>query len=151
MELIGIAIKTGVARAGMTVEEVFRECMRDDVPGIPFCDGEGDIVGKVSIRYILKETCIQDFIVSHARLLGHRSESLAIPDERVRQVVALPIDELVLSSVPTIQMGSSVVKALATMEEHDTTYIFLLDGKKYCGTVSIMAIARHMIEHPKSV
>ena len=34
---------TRVARAGMTVREVFEECSRANTPGLPFCDDDGQI------------------------------------------------------------------------------------------------------------
>jgi len=70
MEISSLLIATGIAHAGMTVGQVFGECVKADVRGIPFQEGNGAITGKISIRHILKEKCIPDFMVKHSHLLG---------------------------------------------------------------------------------
>jgi len=56
MKLPVFITPTAIAHPGMTVLDVFRECVKADVPGIPFQDGKGNITGKASIRHVLKET-----------------------------------------------------------------------------------------------
>ena len=51
-KLSEIIIPTAVARAGMTIGEVFEECVARDVSGIPFVDGQGKVSGRVSIGEI---------------------------------------------------------------------------------------------------
>ena len=70
MELTDLIIPTSIARPGMSVHEIFTECVRADVPGIPFQEHDGNITGKACIRNVLKETCIPDFMVKHSHLLG---------------------------------------------------------------------------------
>lgn len=81
MELRNFIIPTGIALPGMTVGEVFSECVRSDVPGIPFQTADGSITGKVSIRHILKETCIPHFMVKHAHLPGDDMRHLGLSKE----------------------------------------------------------------------
>jgi hypothetical protein len=47
------------------------------------------------------------------------------------------------SSSPTRRSSgpAPVAKALAVMERHDTTYLFVIDGDHYLGTISIMGVA----------
>jgi CBS domain-containing protein len=141
MELIDLVIPTAVATPGMRVAEVFRECIDKQVPGLPFRDASGRITGKASIRHVLKLNCIPDFMVTHAALLGDHLDGLDIPQEKARYVINLPIDDFVIPDMAVIGSRSPVAKALAVMERHDTTYLFVIDGDDYRGTISIMGIA----------
>ena len=141
MILADLIVPTAVAAPGMRVEELFRECAQKGVPGIPYRNESGRIIGKASIRHVLKQTCIPDYLVKHATLLGDQSTSLNIPLEKARHVLALKVDPFVLSDSAIIGPRSSVAKALAVMERHDTTYLFVMDGDSYLGCISIMGIA----------
>jgi CBS-domain-containing membrane protein len=146
MKLTNIVIPTGVAASGMTVGQVFRECIDRQVPGIPFVDARGRLVGRVSIRNTLKQTCIPEFMVRHAHLLGDDVRCLTIPEEHARLVLDMPVDPFVMARVATITSHSPVVKALAIMEEYNTSYIFVLDGEDYRGVVTLTGVARRMLE-----
>ena len=141
MELIDLVVPTAVATPGMRVAEVFRECIDKQVPGIPFRDASGRITGKASIRHVLKLNCIPDFMVTHAAILGDQLDGLSIPPEKARQVIGLPIDDFVIPDMAAIGSRAPVAKALAVMERHDTTYLFVIDGDDYRGTISIMGVA----------
>ena len=145
MILADLIVPTAVATPGMRVEALFRECSEKSVPGIPYQDAGGRIIGKASIRHVLKETCIPDYLVKHASLLGDQSPSLNIPVEKAREVLSLSVDTFVLPDLAVIGPESSVAKALAVMERHDTTYLFVLDGDAYLGCISVMGIAESVI------
>jgi CBS-domain-containing membrane protein len=147
MELMRFVVPTAVAAPGMTVRELFRECVRADVPGIPFCDADGRFTGKASIRHVLKESCIPHFLVHNARLLGDQLESLKIPEVKARRMLELEVDTFILPDLPTITPASPIAKALAIMENHDTTYVFVIDADgRYHGTISIMKVADRILE-----
>jgi len=145
MELTNLIIPTATARPGMSVEEVFRECVRVDVPGIPFQEKDGTITGKASIRYVLKETFIPDFMVKHAHLLGDEIRHLDIKENQLSEILSLDIDSFVLEKMAVVNSSTPIAKALATMEGLDTTYLFVIDDGVYKGIVSTMAIARTML------
>jgi CBS domain-containing protein len=147
MEIVDLIKPTGIAQPGMSVQEAFRLCVEADVPGIPFKDREGEICGKVSIRHILKATCIPDFMVRHSHLLGDQIHHLAIPCELVREVMGLDIDDFVLPTIAVATSRTSFAKALAIMEDIDTTYLFVIDNGDYKGMVSVMGIARAMLDN----
>ena len=147
MELTNFIIPTGTARPGMSVLEVFRECVRADVPGIPFQEMDGNITGKASIRHVLKETFIPDFMVKHVHLLGDEIRHLDIKESQLSEVLPIDIDPFVLPEMAVINSSTPMAKALATMEDLDTTYLFVIDDGIYKGVVSIMAIARTMLVH----
>ena len=147
MDLSKFVVPTPVASPGMTVRELFEACAQADVPGIPFRNADGRIVGKASIRHVLRETCIPGFMIDNARLLGDKLNGLSVPDLLSRRILDMTLDEFVLPDMATITPQSPISKALAVMEHHDTTYLFVIDAEdKYHGTVSIMKVASRILE-----
>lgn len=147
MKLLDLVVPTLVATPGMRVEDVFAECVGKQVPGIPFRNASGKIVGKASMRHVLKVTCIPDFMVKHAGLLGDHLERLSVPAEKAQAMLALPVDPFILEDMAVINSEAPLFKALAVMEKHDTTYLFVIDGDHYHGTVSIMGIGRAVLQY----
>ncbi len=147
MEIIHLIKPTGIARPGMSIREVFHICVEADVPGVPFVDSQGVITGKISIRHVLKRTCIPDFMVRHAQLLGDQLHHLALSPEQVNNVLSLKADDFVFPEKAITSSSTPFAKALAIMEEMDTTYLFVVDDGVYKGTVSVMGIAQAMIAH----
>lgn len=145
MSLSDLAIPTAVATPGMTVAELFRECVRVQMPGIPFRDASGRITGKASIRHILKMTCLPDYLTRHSHMLGDDIAHLRLPEIFGREILGRGIDDFILPALPRVNPGAPVTKALAIMEKEDTTYIFILDGDVYHGAVSIMSLAQHLL------
>jgi len=62
-------------------------------------------------------------------------------------MLARPIDSFVLPQIAVVNSSASIAKALATMEDQDTTYLFVIDNGEYKGTISITAIARTLLEN----
>lgn len=147
MDLLQLAVPTATATPGMSVLTLFQACVEANVPGLPFRDASGRIVGKASMRHILKETCIPQFMVRHARLLGDNLEPLRVPDEKALRMLELRVDEFVLPDMAVVTPASPMAKAIAVMENHNTTYLFLIDADgNYHGTVSIMGLAKSLLE-----
>lgn len=144
--LLDIAVNTGTAKAGMNIGQVFKECVNHNVPGIPYCDEEGRVVGRVSIRHTLKVSCIPKYVVKAAHLLGDELENISIPRELADKVLNMPVESFVLENIATITSSSPILKALAIMEKFNTGYIFLIDDGKYRGIVTRMGIAKLMLE-----
>ena len=114
MRLLDIIVPTGVAKARMPVRAVFEECVRRNVPGIPFVDDEGQVSGRVSIRHTLKQTCIPKYMVKAAHLLGDSLLHVSIPEVLAREVLDMQVDPFVLENIASVTSESPVVKALAT-------------------------------------
>jgi CBS domain-containing protein len=51
-----------------------------------------------------------------------------------------------LGNIPHVSPNSSLVKALALMELHNTSYIFLMDNNDYRGIVTRMVVAKRMLQ-----
>ncbi len=137
---------TGVMRKGMTLKDFFQEAARCNVPGLPFVDENGRIVGRVSVRDVYKHIAVPDHIVGLADAMGDQTDRLDLSDRRVLEAFALPVENYVLENIPTVSPYSTIVKALAIMEAHNTHYIFLIENKEYEGVVTRMVIANRMLE-----
>ncbi len=146
MKISNMIVPTRTADAGMTVGEMFEECLRCQVPGLPFRDADGRITGKLSIRDILKNSCLPDYLITHAHLMGDHLELLTIPEVKAKHVLGLAVRHFVLTDYASIDSGSPVIKAIAVMEHYKTGYIFVIDGQEYRGTVTYLSIARRMLE-----
>jgi hypothetical protein len=145
MNLRDFATPTALATPGMRVAELFRECIQAQMPGIPFRDARGIISGKASIRHILKRTCLPEYLTMHSHMLGDNIEHLRLPELNSREVLTRTIDDYILPTLPQVNASAPISKALAIMERHHTTYIFIIDGNEYFGAVSIMSLAQHMM------
>jgi CBS domain-containing protein len=144
----GLIHPTGVAHAGTTVREAFDVCVSRRVLGIPFLDDEDEIIGRVSVRHILKATCIPDHMVHGAHLLGNLIDGLRIPDEMIRTIFAIPVDEFVIPAPAIIDSGAPLVKILAVMEQNNTPYVFVVDDGTYRGIITRMFCVEAMLSVP---
>ena len=145
INLLDIAVKTGVATTGMSIGDVFKECVKHNVPGIPFCDETGHVLGRISMRHAFKSTCIPQNVVDAAHLLGDDLHNISISDSLLETVLSLPVDDFVLEDMAIISAASPILKALAIMERYNTGYIFLIDKGVYGGIVTRMGIAQLML------
>ena len=142
MNLESILIPTRVAKKGMTVSVVFSECIHAGIPGIPFCDAQGRITGRVTLKNILRTSCLPEYMVELADVLGDRHSCMEDIEGRAKELMHQYIDPYVLETHLSLPSDSSIVKALALMEQNDTSYIFVVDEGRYRGVVTIQGLAR---------
>ncbi len=145
MKLINLAIPTLVVSRGMTLCEVFRECAQRNVAGLPYVDGHGTIVGRLSLRDIIKNTCIPDFLIDAAHYLGDNIHTVDLPPEQCRAILTRDAKDYVLETIATVSSESPLIKGLAIMERYNSSYLFLVDDGDYKGVVTRMAIIRRML------
>lgn len=143
MKLKQILIPTRVAKDGMTVREVFEECFRANIPALPFCTKSGRIRGRVTLKNILKVSCLPEYMIESARILGEEMFCMDDVEAKAKQLLETPVDDYVQE--PTALALSSeapVIKALALMEQNDTSYLFVVDDGQYQGAVTIQRLAK---------
>ena len=145
MKLEQLSIATRTMRKGMTVRDFFEECVRCNVPGLPYVDDQGTVVGRISIRDVYKHMAIPDHLVQVAHVLGDRTNNIDVPEMKVMETMSAPVETYLLANIPSVSPKSSIVKALAIMEMFNTSYIFLIDETGYKGVVTRMVIARRML------
>lgn len=146
MKLERLATMSGYMRRGMTVRDFFQEAVRCNVPGLPYVNDQNQIVGRISIRDVYKRIAVPDNLLSLADAMGDQTDKLDLPELKVRAIMASPVETFLLENIPSVSPRSTVVKALALMEVHNTSYIFLIEDGKYEGVVTRMVIARRMLE-----
>jgi len=147
MDVEKVMITTGVAKAGMTVREFFAECSRANTPGLPFCDASGLVTGRVTLKNILKKSCLPDYLVEMARVLGEQISGVQDMELKAKEVLDLPVDAYVQEKHLSTTSGSSAIKALAMMEQSDTSYIYVVDAEHYQGVVTIHSLADALSEY----
>ncbi len=144
MDLKEVLIATKMAHAGMLVREVFDECGRAHVQALPFCDNAGRITGRVTLKNVMKFSCLPEHMVELAHLLGTHLSCIGHAEEKVLEVMRNPVEPYVRAVLGTISSDAPVIKALASMEQKDTSYIFVVDDNVYKGIVTIQGIAQAM-------
>jgi len=147
MNLEQLLIPTRVAKAGMTVREVFKECSQANTPGLPFCDDNDLITGRVTLKNILKSYCLPEYLVEMARVLGEQVSNVQDMEASAHQLLNNPVDLYLQEPHLSITSASSVIKALAMMEQGDTGYIFIVDEGRYKGVVTMQSLARMLARH----
>jgi hypothetical protein len=146
MKLEQLLMPTRVAQAGMTVRDFFTECSGLCIPGLPFCTKSGRIKGRVTLKNILKTSFLPDYIVDSAMILGDELECTKEVEAQARQLLSMPVDPYVQEPHLSLSSDAAALKALALMEQNDTSYMFIVDEWQYRGVVTIQSLARAMFQ-----
>ena len=118
MKLDDLIVPTAVATPGMLVADLFRECAAKQVPGIPFRNAAGRIVGKASVRHVLKLHCVPDYLVKNVGVLGNTLAGLTLIEDKARAMLATPVDAFVLPDMAIVGRDAPVAKAAAVALIH---------------------------------
>ena len=147
MKLIECMTQTSTATADMTVREAMQECVKCDCPGIPYVDESGKLIGRFSIRHTFYQHCIPADLIKNAHLLGNDIDSIEIEEQDTHKFLEKPAGDYILDQILHLNPNSQVVKALALMEQFNTSYLFVVDeNNRYLGVVTHQSIARHILE-----
>ena len=141
MKLEQILTPTKTATQGMSVRDFIAECTRANTPGLPFCTRSGRISGRVTMKHIFKTSCLPDYIVESARILGDDCSCIDDIEGRIKQMMECPVDPFVQEPHLSLPSDGTALKALALMEQSDTSYIFVVDDGQYQGVITIQSIA----------
>lgn len=135
----------------MSVREVFEECSRANTPSLPFCDDKDRITGRITLKNILKISCLPEYMVELARVLGDQLSCMEDMEAKAGQLLNDPVDVYIQEPHLSLTSDSPVVKALAIMEQNDTSYIFVVDEGRYKGVVTILSLARTLarLDNPR--
>jgi len=142
MKLKQILIPTRVAKASMMVREIFMECGRANIPALPFCTKSGRIAGRVTLKNILKISCLPDYMIESARILGEEMSCMEDVEAKAKRLLDTPVEPYVQEPTLSLSSDAPVIKALALMEQNDTSYLFVVDDGQYQGTVTIQCLAK---------
>jgi CBS domain-containing protein len=146
MILKEVLIPTLMARPGTKVADVLQECVEKRVPGIPYCDEQGEITGRISIRHIFCHACVPPDVVSGAHMLGDQITHLDLPAIEKCRILDQPVEKYLLEKRPCLTSNSPAVKAVALMEKFQVSYVFVVD-EEYRGIVTQLGIAALLLKH----
>lgn len=146
MKLKQILITTKVASPGMMVRELFEECGKANIPALPFCTKSGRIRGRVTLKNILKVSCLPEYMIESARILGEEMFCIEDVETKAKLLLDTPVDDYVQEPALTLSSEAPIIKALALMEQNDTSYLFVVDDGQYRGAVTIQCLAKVLNE-----
>jgi CBS domain-containing protein len=104
------------------------------------------MAGRISVRDVYKRIAVPDNILGLADAMGDKTDRLDLSERRVLRAFARPVERYLLDKIANVSPQSSMVKALAIMEAHNTHYIFLIENGEYKGVVTRMVIANRMLD-----
>jgi CBS domain containing-hemolysin-like protein len=145
MNLNNTLIPTQVATSGMTVRDVYTECVRAHVQAIPYCNALGEVTGRVTLKNVMKLACLPEYMVELAHILDNGLSCQQDIELKVKEMLTKPIEPFVQAPPPFIKSTAPTVKALAMMEQRDTSYLFVVDNGEYKGIITIQGIAQKML------
>jgi CBS-domain-containing membrane protein len=144
VDVTKVLIPTQVIRAGMVVRELFQECGRCHVQALPFCDEQGRLKGRITLKNVLRVSCLPEYIIQMAPVLGPQMSCVENAEAKAREILCKPVEPYVQTLHHSVDSGAPLIKALALMEQHDTSYIFVVDDGDYKGIITVSAIATAM-------
>ena len=147
MDIQRVLIPTITIFSGMQVRDVFTECGKLHVHALPFYNENNVLDGKITLKNIMKFSCLPEHMIELAHLLGNQMSCVENAEEKAREVICNPIDPYIRPLGDIISEKEPLIKALAIMERNETSYIFVVDDKgDYKGQITIQGIAKVMSE-----
>lgn len=140
-----ILIRTKVANADMRVRDIFEQCLQARVQSLPYSDETGAITGRITLKNIINRSIVPAYLAELAPVISTRLSSFDELEARMLQVFEEPVAPYVQEPHASVYSDTELMKALAIMEHHDTSYLFVIDGADYKGTLTIQGIAAWMM------
>ncbi len=144
MDIEKVLIPTIVIRPGMYVRDLFTECGKLHVHALPYCNEKGIISGTVTLKNVMRFSCLPEHMVELANLLGNQMSCVENAEEKAREIICNPVEPYVRKLGKTIPSTEPLIKALALMEKNKSSYIFIVDDGEYKGQITIQGIAQVM-------
>jgi signal-transduction protein with cAMP-binding, CBS, and nucleotidyltransferase domain len=79
-------------------------------------------------------------------ILGDELECTKEVEAQARQLLSMPVDPYVQEPHLSLSSDAAALKALALMEQNNTSYMFIVDEWQYRGVVTIQSLARAMFQ-----
>jgi CBS-domain-containing membrane protein len=146
VDVKSVMIETETAHPGMLVRDFFKACAAAQVQALPYVDEAGQISGRVTLKNVLRLSCLPSYMVEMAPMLSSRMSCVENAEDKAREIICCPIGPFVQDPHRAISSDAPLIKALAMMETEDTSYIFVIDQDRYRGVITVQGIAAHMAE-----
>lgn len=139
-----VLVRTKIIKPGMLVRDLFIECGRAQVQSLPYADEGGQLTGRITLKNVLRVSCLPEYMIDLAPLLGSQLSCVDSADAKAREILGNPVEPYIQPLPKTIDSSAALIKALAVMEQNDTSYIFVVDEGDYRGVITVQAIAHQM-------
>jgi predicted transcriptional regulator len=77
--------------------------------------------------------------------LGDDIEALEFPHIKADELMAKKVDDYIFPDAIQLSPNFQAIKALAIMEQYNTSYLFVTDGADYQGVVTRLNIAKAIV------
>ncbi len=154
VDINDIIIPTPAINSGDTVKAMFAACVDSNSPALPFRDQDGLIQGFVSLKRVMGKDCLPNYLVELAGLLNNDMNCTRQAMEKIRTLFGKPVDDYVEEPFYYIASDTILIKAVALMEQHNSSFLFVADGKEaqhsqYQGIITRLSVARKMLQIDK--
>lgn len=146
MNLVDVAQPTEVVRAGSSFEEAVKICVERGVPGIPFVDDSGRILGRFSLRHAFRMACVSNGALRGGRLLGDDLDFFRGSSKLEGEFLLEPVEGFILEDSLQLDAHARISKTLQKMEDYNTSYLFLVENGRYLGVITRVGLARLVLE-----
>jgi hypothetical protein len=146
VNLTAVVIPTGVVQAGSTFEDAVKECVERNVPGIPYVDENGRIVGRFSLRHGFRVACVSNSAWQGGRLLGDDFDYFTNLPMEMHNVKFAPVEDFILQDSIRLEVSAGIEQILQRMEDYNTGYLFLQDGDEYLGVITRIGVAKLILQ-----
>ena len=146
MNLADVVIPTGVVQPGSTFQDAVKACVEAGVPGIPYVDEAGRIVGRFSLRHGFRVACVANSALRGGQLLGDDMDYFTSLPMDVAGVKAVPVEDFVLRDSIRLDVDVGIEQVLQKMEDYNTGYLFLEDEGRYLGVITRIGVAKLVLE-----
>ncbi len=146
MNLSDVVVPTQVIRAGASFEAALKECVEKGMPGIPFVDEKGRIIGRFSLRHAFRVACVPNRALQGGQLLGDDMDYFRNNPMELDQIMLEPVEGYILEDSILLDTNSRVNKTLQKMEDYNTGYLFLVENGRYLGVITRIGVAKLVLE-----
>ncbi len=148
MNLLECMIETITVHHSTSVEAALAECVNYDVYGLPVTDDKQRVIGRFSVRNMFVQAGIPAELIKNAHLIGHSIDHMNVSNCQNKAFMQQPVKQVMIEEILHLCPDSQVIKALAMMEQHDTSYLFVVDEhQQYLGMVTRLGIARRILQN----
>ena len=139
---------------GETLQLFFERCVESRVPALPCMDNSGCIIGFVSLKKVMGQDCLPNYLVELAGILHNDMHCTHQVMDKIHTLLGKNVDAYVSKPIHFVDSKTILIRAVALMEEYDSDYLFVADDARtpecdYKGLVTRLSVAEKMlnIEH----
>jgi len=116
------------------------------VPGIPYVNASGSMVGRFSLRHAFRMACVPDSPLLGGQLLGDDLDYFDKSRGNMDGIMLEPVTGFILEDSLLLDTDARIKKTLQKMEDYNTGYLFLLEHGRYLGVITRIGVAQLILE-----